>query len=112
MAAVLIAPAWQTIVPQLMPRGNEQSAITLNSIGFNVGSMVGPPLAGFAIAILGFPAPFWIAFIGALTLVGAVVWWRPPQEVVRRLPLERFGTESASGTLRDATRRRNFQRLL
>src|SRR4051794_16244605 len=34
MAAVLIAPAWQTIVPQLMPRGNEQSAITLNSIGF------------------------------------------------------------------------------
>jgi MFS family permease len=90
-AAVLIAPAWQTIVPQLMPRGHEQSAITLNSIGFNVSSAFGPALAGLAMAVLDRPAPFWIASLCALTLIGAVVWWRPPQESVRRLPLERFG---------------------
>jgi MFS family permease len=91
MAAVVIAPAWQTFVPQLVPRGHEQSAIALNNIGFNLGMVAGPPLAGLALAVLGRPAPFWIAVLSSLTLICAAVWWRPPRETARHLPLERFG---------------------
>jgi MFS family permease len=102
-AAVLIAPTWQAIVPQLMPRGNEQPAITLNSVGFNAGSAVGPAVAGFAMAVFGRPAPFWIAFLSGLALIAAVVWWRPPQEAARRLPLERFAA-ALRASLRQARR--------
>ena len=89
-AAVLVTPAWYAIMPQLVPRGNEQPAITLNSMGFNIAGVFGPALAGLAMAALGRPAPFWIALLCASSLIAAVVYWQPPQESARRLPLDRF----------------------
>src|SRR5262245_28968591 len=44
--AALIAPAWQAVVPQLVPRQDLQPAIALNSVGINISRAVGPALAG------------------------------------------------------------------
>jgi MFS family permease len=49
----LNVPAWQSIVPQLVPRDFLQNAITLNSVQFNVARAVGPMLAGLLIAWVG-----------------------------------------------------------
>ncbi len=53
---VLIAlniPAWQSIVPELVPRPFLQNAVTLNSVQFNVARAAGPMLAGVLIAWVG-----------------------------------------------------------
>jgi MFS family permease len=48
-AAALIMPAWQAIVPQLVPRQHLKSAVALNSIGLNLSRAIGPALAGVII---------------------------------------------------------------
>jgi MFS family permease len=56
IGGVLIAlnvPAWQSIVPELVPRSFLQNAVTLNSVQFNVARAVGPMLAGLLIAWVG-----------------------------------------------------------
>ena len=40
--AALVMPAWQSIVPQLVPREHLQPAVALNSVGLNVSRAVGP----------------------------------------------------------------------
>ena len=59
-AAALIMPAWQAVVPQLVPPQHLQPAVALNSVGFNVSRAVGPALAGIIIVAWGMAAPFWL----------------------------------------------------
>src|SRR4051812_29040072 len=42
VGAALIAPAWQSIVPQLVPREELSPAVAANSVGINVSRAVGP----------------------------------------------------------------------
>jgi MFS family permease len=49
----LNVPAWQSIVPELVPRSFLQNAITLNSVQFNVARAAGPMVAGLLIAYVG-----------------------------------------------------------
>jgi MFS family permease len=46
-------PAWQSIVPELVPRQFLQNAVTLNSVQFNVARAAGPMIAGVLIAWVG-----------------------------------------------------------
>ena len=46
-------PAYQALIPTLVERDDMPNAIALNSIQFNVAEMVGPALAGQALAKLG-----------------------------------------------------------
>lgn len=63
-------PAWQALVPNLVPRGLLPSAVALNSAGFNVARAVGPALGGLVVAAAG-PA---VAFgINALSFGGVIV---------------------------------------
>ena len=84
------APAWQAVVPQLVPRQNLQGAIAANSVGINISRAVGPALGGVIIAGFGLAAPFWLNAISNIGTVGALVWWRSPQKRAGRLPAERF----------------------
>lgn len=88
--AALMAPAWQAIVPQLVPRRDLQPAIALNSVGINISRAIGPALAGVTIGVLGLAAPFWLNALSNLGVIGALLWWRPPQERTLHLPAERF----------------------
>ena len=97
-AAALIAPAWQSIVPQLVPREHLQPAVALNSIGVNVSRAVGPALAGLIIAAWGLAAPFWLNALSTLGVIAALIWWRSSGEgAPTRLPVERFGRAIRAG---------------
>ncbi|NMB55489.1 MAG: MFS transporter [Leptolinea sp.] len=62
-------PARQALVPNLVPREDLPSAFSLNSMSFNIGSVVGPGLSGVVIASLG---QSWTYFIDAVSF-GAVI---------------------------------------
>src|SRR5207245_10480888 len=90
MGGALTAPAWQSIVPQLVPRQDLHPAVAANSVGINVSRAIGPALGGVIVAKLGIATPFWFNAISNLGIVAALVWWHPPQMGSRCLPLERF----------------------
>src|SRR5580700_512632 len=58
-ASAMTAPAWQAVVPQLVPKSEMPAAIAANSVGINVSRAVGPALGGVMAAIAGIAAPFW-----------------------------------------------------
>lgn len=89
--AALISPAWQAIVPELVPRQDLHAAVALNSVGFNIGRVVGPALAGLIIAGMGMAAPFWLNAISYLGVIAALIWWHSPGSRTGHLPAECFG---------------------
>jgi MFS family permease len=77
-AGAVTVPAWQAVVPQLVPKEDLTSAVAANSIGVNASRAVGPALGGAAIAGLGIVSPFWINAISNLAVIGVLLWWRRP----------------------------------
>ncbi len=56
--AALTAPAWQAIVPQLVPRQDLPEAVAANGVGVNISRAVGPALGGVMTVALGIAAPW------------------------------------------------------
>lgn len=79
-------PAWQALVPNLVPRGLLASAVALNSAAFNVARAVGPALAGLVVATAGAAVAFGINAVSFLGMIVAVAVVRrglalpPPEE--------------------------------
>jgi len=95
-AAALIMPAWQSIVPQLVPR--KHLTVALNSVGLNVSRAIGPALSGIIIAAWGLAAPFGVNALATLGVIAALVWWRPlGNETGSRLPPEKFNRAIRAG---------------
>jgi MFS family permease len=46
-------PAYQSLMPSLVPKADLPNAVALNSIQFNLGRVVGPMIAGTTLAVLG-----------------------------------------------------------
>lgn len=86
--AAFMAPAWQAVVPQLVPREQLTSAVALNSMGINVSRAIGPALAGFLIVAYGLTVPFAINALSVLGIVAALLWWRVPEAKQSMLPAE------------------------
>ncbi len=86
--AAFMAPAWQAVVPQLVPRSELTSAVALNSMGINVSRAIGPALAGFLIVAYGLTVPFAINALSVLGILAALLWWRAPQAKESKLPAE------------------------
>jgi MFS family permease len=81
-------PAWQAIIPELVPRPELPGAIALGSIGFNIARAAGPALGGLIVATAG---PGWTFILNAVSFLGVMAvlyaWRRPEEETV--LPGER-----------------------
>jgi MFS family permease len=60
VGSAMTGPPWQAVVNVLVPKGDLQPAIALNSAGVNVSRAVGPALGGLAVSVFGIAAPFWI----------------------------------------------------
>lgn len=75
--AAFMAPAWQSVVPQLIPRAKLTPAIALNSMGLNLSRAIGPALAGLLIARVGLAAPFALNAVSYLVILAALFVWRP-----------------------------------
>ena len=95
--AALEAPAWQSIVPQLVPKQDLAPAIAANSVGMNISRAIGPALAGVIITVLGIAAPFWLNAISNVGVIGVFWWWRSRQAPVRSLPAERVASAIRTG---------------
>lgn len=70
IGAAFSAPAFQAIVPELVPQPALQQAVALNSLGVNIARAIGPALGGIIIAASGPAAVF---AINALSVVGVVI---------------------------------------
>ena len=95
--SALEAPAWQSIVPQLVPREDLPAAVAANSVGINISRAIGPALAGILIASFSVTAPFWIDAFSNLGVIAVFLWWRPPRTHRSALPAERFGGAIRAG---------------
>jgi MFS family permease/quinol monooxygenase YgiN len=85
----LSAPAFQSIVPELVPRALLPDAVALNSLGVNIARAVGPAVGGLIIALAGPPAVFAlnaVSVFGVLTVL--LLWRRKP--AASTLPAEHF----------------------
>ena len=51
IGAAMNSPAWQAIVPEVIPRAQLPDAVSLNSAGFNLARALGPALGGLMVAL-------------------------------------------------------------
>jgi len=96
IGSAMMLPAWAALTPELVPRSELPSAITLNSMGMNVARAIGPALAGVIVSYAGSGAVF---VLNALSYVGVIVvlsrWQRRHEH--SELPGERFLSAMRSG---------------
>ena len=94
--AAFNAPAWQASVADMVPRHDLPTAVTLNSMGFNVARSLGPAVGGFIVAAAGAATAFAINAFSYLGIIGVLARWQlVPEE--RTLPRERLGTAILAG---------------
>jgi MFS family permease len=91
------SPAWQAVVPALVPPPELGPALALNSIGVNVSRAVGPALGGALTASLSLAAPFWVNAVSNFGSIGALLWWRTAKTQKSHLPAERFASALRAG---------------
>jgi len=90
-------PAYQALIPTLVEREDMPNAIALNSIQFNVAVMVGPALAGQALARLG---EKWCFGLNALSFLAPIV----ALSILRTRFLPQKTTESVLASLKQGIR--------
>src|SRR5215813_7133288 len=80
LGSALNSPAWQAIVPELVPRSDLPEAMTLTGVAFNVSRAVGPTIGGLLVATAGSWAVF---LLNAASFLGVIVviyrWNRIPE---------------------------------
>jgi MFS family permease len=76
IGSALNAPAWQAIIPDLVPREELSEAVTLNGINFNLARAAGPALGGFIVAWLGADVNFLLNAISFLGVMIVLYEWR------------------------------------
>jgi predicted MFS family arabinose efflux permease len=86
---VLTVPAYQSLVPDLVPRRQVRSASALSSLSINLARVVGPAVAGVLIARAGVGAVFALTAASSLAYLIVLVVWRPRTATGRQAP-ERF----------------------
>ena len=81
LGSAINSPAWQAIVPELVPQSELPAAMTLTSVAFNVARAVGPALGGLLVAAAGSGAVF---LLNAASFLGVIVviyrWNRVPEK--------------------------------
>ena len=81
-------PAHQSLMPSLVDRDHLPNAIALNSIQYNLARVIGPLLAGLALASFGMVFSFAANGLSFLAVIAALSTIRiPPRDTAVRLPL-------------------------
>ncbi len=87
-------PAFQSIIPALVPRKSLPNAIALNSIQFNLAQSVGPLIGGIVFTTLGLVACFGfnsVSFLVVIVVLGLMHLPRPNAHARRPLLVELGG---------------------
>ncbi len=103
IANAMNAPAYQSIVPELVPREDLTTAIAMNSAQFNMSRLIGPMLAGLSLKFIGSAGCFFLNALSFLALLYALVllnvgappgkppvgFWKPLQDGFRYMRTRR-----------------------
>ena len=95
LAQAFGGPAYQSLLPSLVDRQHVPNAIAFNSIQFNLARVIGPLMAGGALATFGMVACFGLNGLSFLAVIAAILMMR-----VRHTPpptATRLGQELAGG---------------
>jgi Na+/melibiose symporter-like transporter len=91
------APAWTSIVPQVVSDAELPSAATLSGLQFNISGIIGPALGGLLVPLVGANFVFALNAACFLLVVVAIRRWKQPT-LPAKLPaesfFESFGTKS------------------
>ena len=102
IGAAMNSPAWQAIVPEVIPRSQLPDAISLNSAGFNLARALGPALGGLTVALfeLATTGAASVFLLNSLSFVGVILvlyrWQRNPA-FKSALPAERIQGSMRAG---------------
>lgn len=110
VGAALMGPTWQSIVPELVPRGELRDAVALNSLGINIARSIGPAAGGILLGVAGAAATYGVDVASYLLVIAALVWWPRPKAADDVLA-ERFSGAFRAG-LRYAKASRELHRVL
>jgi predicted MFS family arabinose efflux permease len=83
--SVLTNPAYQSLVPELVPREQIPAAAQLSSINVNLARAIGPALAGILIAAIGVGALFALNAATFLFYGLVVTLWRPSPDIAPQI---------------------------
>lgn len=86
VGSALMAPAWQAVVPSLVPRQDLKPAVALNSLGINIARAIGPMLGGLLIVAAGSAAAFFANAASELFILAALLLWRPADRKPQQRP--------------------------
>ncbi|APO76570.1 major facilitator superfamily protein [Rhizobium etli 8C-3] len=91
IGAALMAPTWQAIVPELVPKQDLKGAVALNSLGINISRAIGPAVGGLLLAWFGAAFTYGMDLISYIFVIAALIWWRRAPDVDDGLAERFFG---------------------
>ncbi len=77
-------PARQSLIPALVPREHLSNAMSLNSIMFQVATIVGPMIGGLIIGLRGIALVYWLNALSFLAVIFALLIMHPVPQGTRR----------------------------
>ena len=94
LAQAFGGPAFQSLVPSLVPRQHLPNAVALNSIQFNLAQMVGPAIGGVVMVGLGMAACFGLNSLSFLVVIAVLGLMQvpPPAPATRQRLLTELGS--------------------
>jgi len=104
-------PAWQAVVPDLVPRGLVAAAVALNSAAFNAARAVGPAIGGVLIATYGAEAGFAFNAASYVVIIVALIVIGPRLAATHREPSQSMRSAISTG-LRFARFTPSFRNLM
>ena len=94
LAQAFGGPAFQSMIPSLVPRQKLPNAVALNSIQFNLAQVVGPALGGIVLATAGMAACFGVnsvSFLPVIVVLGMMRLPRPSPKARQQILVELKG---------------------
>ncbi|TNF21397.1 MAG: MFS transporter [Rhodobacteraceae bacterium] len=89
-------PSWQATMGDIVSREDLPTAVSLNSMGFNLMRSIGPAAGGAIVAIAGAAVAFAVNALSYVAIILALLRWKAqPRDM--RLPRESFGSAFAAG---------------
>src|SRR6516162_3331636 len=92
------APAWSSVIPEVVSKEELASAVTLGGLQLNVCGIIGPAAGALVLSHFGAPLVFALNSVCFLLVIAAIAGWQREQKQ-SKLPLEKF-FESFAGAVR------------
>ncbi len=103
-------PSWQATMGDIVTREELPSAVSLNSMGFNLMRSIGPAAGGAIVALAGAAAAFAVNALSYVAIILALLRWKAPVRDLR-LPREPMSNAFSAG-LRYVAMSPNLMRVI